>query len=141
MKNILFAFAMIGTVAWWPAHGQAVSTLGYEMVSLKIGLCREVYRSGALRATDRSSAEAGDREYLQCKAGATADAKKAYSELNKSLKSKDAKKALKNYHAALMSSLESSEPRDGELTSDHRRRVDALDEKVEAAWQLLQLEM
>lgn len=140
-KKILLAMTAVVIAASPAAHAQTDGALAYETVSLRIKLCREIYRSGALRATDRASAEAGYREYLKCKSVATEAAKQAYADLNRTLKGASAKKALKNYHAALMASLGSSEPRDGELENDHRRRVSALDDKAEAAWQILQLEM
>lgn len=115
---------------------------GYRVAKIRLSLCRTIYETGALKVESGAATPVeAYKEYLACTSEASKLAKETYNKLLPRLKKPDARNALKDLQVAYMSALESGEPKDGELKIHYRQRLAALDEKLEAALQRLQLEL
>lgn len=114
----------------------------YFIARITVTTCRLTYTLGAQKSNaGEITAKDAYLEYLTCKSDLEKSTKSTYSKLLPKIKSATGKAALKDFQISLMTSIEGSEPRSDERKSQYEGRISALDEKVESAWQRLQLEL
>lgn len=91
-------------------------------------------------ATGRSAASAADTDVGQCIEGNSSKAKDKLASALESLKTEDAKKALKAYHVAFVTALRGIDPGSAERQISYDQRQQALRDKVNEAWAAFELE-
>lgn len=124
------------------AETASEAATSYESVNIRRTTCRIVLRSGELKAQlGEATAADGYREFLKCQRDVEADAKASYARVSAKLKTAAARSALKEYQAAVLTALAGNDSKTGETERMRTQRQGALDEKVESAWQRLQLEL
>lgn len=138
-KLLLCLLAMAAFLPVWAETAKEMAD-DYGLVRINAKICRAKYEVGVLNTqTGATSAEEAYSEFLTCKTGVTKQAKAIYTRLLPRLKTADAKRDLKDFQVALMTSIETGEPRDGELKIQYQQRHSAMDARIEDAWQRLQL--
>jgi hypothetical protein len=143
VRHMAFIFALL-MLASSSAFADTASqeATGYEVVKIKMRMCRTVLRTGEMEAEmGQKSAANAYREFLACQTGVQKEAKAVYSKVLPKLKTASAKSALKDYQATLMAVISAADSNEGETEGAYTRRMATHDEKVEAAWQRLQLEL
>lgn len=130
--------ASIVATAFLPIASPALTSFNgdYLLSELTFKKCLSQAELDALRGTS-----GGYEAFLKCKAEAKQLADVGYKSTLKKLKAAGGKTALKEFHTAFMTRIESSEAKDGELAIQYNNRMAALDEKVETAQQKLLLEL
>lgn len=145
MKTALgLAVAVLLAVPVLPSYSAAAQVTAGEYEAIRLGAmrCRKFYQLGELKQDAGDiSPESAMKANQSCKSGVIKDAKATYSKLASKIKSESTKRALKAFQVALMTTIESGEPRNREEKSTYQIRLSALDMNVERAWQKLQLEL
>jgi len=141
MRGTLLLF-LVAMAAVLPVRAETAKEMAddYGLVRINAKVCRAKYEVGALNTqTGATSGQEAYGEFLTCKTGVIKQAKAIYTRLLPRLKTADAKRDLKDFQVALMTSIETGEPRDGELKIHYQQRHSAMDARIEDAWQRLQL--
>jgi hypothetical protein len=142
MRAVVLCLGLAGASQSALAETAKEAAGAYEVLNIQRLTCAAVLRKGELKAEmGEVSAADGYREFLKCRRQAESEAKAVYAKVSAKLKSSATRSSLKDYHAALMSALAAIGTKDGEGAGDYKRRMAAHDEKIEHAWQKLQLDL
>lgn len=106
-----------------------------------ISLCGINYQTFLLKKRLSPNDVSTERaDFDTCVDKAKSSAKTSYNKLSKSLKSKDAKSALKSYQIAYMTAIDGVAAGIGEAEIDYASRQQSLKEKMDQAWSSFELE-
>lgn len=118
------------------------AAMGYELLNIKRGACLSRLQ------LDTTKAELGDgtvtdayRGFVQCQMNVRRSADETYKKVSSKVRANAARGALKDYHAAFLTALESSEVRTGEDRGAYRQRLVSQDERLQLLWERLRLEL
>jgi hypothetical protein len=121
------------------SHAGPITAQDYQLMKASLDLCRTQFRIAARQSGDALKAQV--EKAMQCSADAKNTAKETYDAAVKDMKNADAKAALKDYQIAVNTAIAGLVPNDGENDLRYLRRLQALDEKIDQAWQRLALEL
>jgi hypothetical protein len=114
----------------------------YGVVEIRLKTCRSTYTLGALRVqSGQQTPHDAYADFLKCRSSAETEAKAIYSRLNSKTKKANARAALKDYQATLMTAINTLDPKDGETNSAYSARTSDIDGRLEALKQRYLLEL
>lgn len=142
MRTMVVLMCIMAAAPFVRAESAKDLATGYDVVNIKRATCRTGLKNGYLRAElGQERASDAFREFVQCQQAVQREAKAVYSQVLTKLKTAAAKAALKDYQAALLAAIAAGGQKTEEDAAAYNQRVTMQDEKVEHAWQRLQVEL
>lgn len=136
-SNVLLSiFLSAGACA---SHADPITAVDYQTMKATLDLCRTQFRIATRMSGDAMKAKVA--EFMQCRADAEKKAKDTYASAMKDMAKPESQAALKEYQIAVNTAIAGMAPNDGENEIRYLRRLQALDEKIDQAWQRLALEL